>query len=829
MRNEGIIKQYSVKLDNLRPGTWYHYKVANISDHPSEAFRWEYASDAHFRTAPLALDEPVEFLAVADFSPRVGTDWGGCAICNFLWDDGCCNTECIDGYHPEEDLQVVNDIYATLQETGETPAFWLSPGDLVQTSYEERIFEAYLFGLFNRRNFRDGNSYNSFMMGVPIYAVLGNHDWKGCYHLRLSLWDRIEIAMIVAGAIYGGGVVAPFALDLLISKFEEDWDPSKPTEGGSAKEQMDNLFPPHRNYSPDLNKKFKYGKSSYSFNFGNLHVVSMGVAYDHHCDEKFDDVRDGDSKVDKNCHITTWTPGQEVSAWTEKPEEESIQTIWLKRDLRTYMDDDSIWKIVSFHVPLVDEERITPEVRNRMTRFMELANVDLLIVGHQHDFHLETTREYATEFEGTPIPDEEHIMQIIVGTGGYIHDEDDPDGPTNLGSTRFFIDGNVAFMVFDDLKNAQQHTCVFIKAVHDIAKSDCLRATDMDFESCVGLREGQSCLFEHESWGPIPGRCLRPRTSADIDGWPDSSSMACLPWPFTPEDRDYDRVFDIYDNCPDISNPDQMDSDGDTLGNACDNCPDHRNLLQTDCDEDGIGSICDDNDEDLPLFVLSEESIIFPQENPGTVLSVPVMVTNEGDTDELLASIRVEGSDCFSLDLNSEEEPCVEGMTLAPGERCTFLVVYESQYAGEDSLGWVFLESGNLGPCAYPPQRAIELGAYAPTPCDMVVAPLSLDLGEMVIGTRPRMDMMSVSNQGSVTRTFSISMIEGVQSASFSLQTLGACELEEQELTPGAICTYTVLFDPEEVGEHQAEVGVFSDDETCPQISVQVHGSAVEE
>jgi len=58
----------------------------------------------------------------------------------------------------------------------------------------------------------------------------------------------------------------------------------------------------------------------------------------------------------------------------------------------------------------------------------------------------------------------------------------------------------------------------------------------------------------------------------------------------------------VQDNCPLVSNPDQMDSDqdgADKKGDACDNCPTIPNLDQHDTDNDGIGDACDadiDND-----------------------------------------------------------------------------------------------------------------------------------------------------------------------------------------------------------------------------------------
>ncbi len=73
-------------------------------------------------------------------------------------------------------------------------------------------------------------------------------------------------------------------------------------------------------------------------------------------------------------------------------------------------------------------------------------------------------------------------------------------------------------------------------------------------------------------------------------------------------DDDADGLTDVVDNCPLISNPDQMDIDGDRQGNACDddddgdgvldgsdNCRLIANTDQTDTDSDGLGNECDND------------------------------------------------------------------------------------------------------------------------------------------------------------------------------------------------------------------------------------------
>lgn len=84
-------------------------------------------------------------------------------------------------------------------------------------------------------------------------------------------------------------------------------------------------------------------------------------------------------------------------------------------------------------------------------------------------------------------------------------------------------------------------------------------------------------------------------------------------------DSDNDGAHNGVDNCPDVSNRDQLDTNGNEIGDACDddidgdglpnkqdNCPAVDNVDQVDGDEDGIGDLCDDdvdgdemlNDED---------------------------------------------------------------------------------------------------------------------------------------------------------------------------------------------------------------------------------------
>ncbi|HEV7733737.1 MAG TPA: thrombospondin type 3 repeat-containing protein [Candidatus Binatia bacterium] len=71
-------------------------------------------------------------------------------------------------------------------------------------------------------------------------------------------------------------------------------------------------------------------------------------------------------------------------------------------------------------------------------------------------------------------------------------------------------------------------------------------------------------------------------------------------------DLDGDGILNASDNCPEVSNAEQLDVDGDGVGNACDTCLELANAgdEQADADEDGIGDVCDacaDTDADVPI------------------------------------------------------------------------------------------------------------------------------------------------------------------------------------------------------------------------------------
>jgi hypothetical protein len=80
-----------------------------------------------------------------------------------------------------------------------------------------------------------------------------------------------------------------------------------------------------------------------------------------------------------------------------------------------------------------------------------------------------------------------------------------------------------------------------------------------------------------------------------------------------PTDQDGDGVTDDRDNCLDVPNPDQLDTDGDKTGDACDgdddgdgvfdeddNCPLVPNADQADANSNGVGDACESADPTAP-------------------------------------------------------------------------------------------------------------------------------------------------------------------------------------------------------------------------------------
>lgn len=139
-----------------------------------------------------------------------------------------------------------------------------------------------------------------------------------------------------------------------------------------------------------------------------------------------------------------------------------------------------------------------------------------------------------------------------------------------------------------------------------INESDCIYLGPAQFR-CV-------CKPGYVGTGAICG------LDSDLDGFPDKG-LSCTEWGCTKDncidvpnsmqedtDQDYtgdncdvdadnDGRYDYLDNCQFVKNWNQTDSDVDGAGDACDNCPGVGNSNQLDNDGDHIGDACDNDDD----------------------------------------------------------------------------------------------------------------------------------------------------------------------------------------------------------------------------------------
>ena len=125
-------------------------------------------------------------------------------------------------------------------------------------------------------------------------------------------------------------------------------------------------------------------------------------------------------------------------------------------------------------------------------------------------------------------------------------------------------------------------------------------------DNCPDVPNADQANSDGDDLGDACDNCPDAANADQADSDDDGTGDACDDCPDDPDktepgvcgcgmpDDDIDGDGAVCeDNCPEVPNPDQTDSDQDGLGDVCDNCPGASNADQTDSDGDGAGDACD--------------------------------------------------------------------------------------------------------------------------------------------------------------------------------------------------------------------------------------------
>lgn len=222
------------------------------------------------------------------------------------------------------------------------------------------------------------------------------------------------------------------------------------------------------------------------------------------------------------------------------------------------------------------------------------------------------------------------VLQLVYNspiTTGSLNLQLDPEGqpPTNISLTT--NDSGQKYTVIADKSYSQNDLRFPVREAQiwglTLKSNQPLRIKEISFEEEPSTRQKEEFLrflmrpgFTYNLYSQPDGYVSLPYLeSGNLSSVKDTIRLTLLPPVpnplYTPPDDDNDGLTNATDNCPNTSNPDQIDNNKNGIGDACedfdndgvmnniDNCPNHPNRDQQDTDGDGEGDQCDDEESRL--------------------------------------------------------------------------------------------------------------------------------------------------------------------------------------------------------------------------------------
>jgi hypothetical protein len=195
--------------------------------------------------------------------------------------------------------------------------------------------------------------------------------------------------------------------------------------------------------------------------------------------------------------------------------------------------------------------------------------------------------------------------EVVASTNAYATDSSPDTGPVNFncqdeyhgGDLWYYItipsniDGNSFRLRIQNVGFSRPGVDVYVGDCDNLFSAACLV-----WPTVVSPLEISWDVFgwdqaEVEMFGGLPGDRVYARFWAADEGEVGSMSFcviadnACVDF----IDEDEDEICDPIDNCPEVANPDQADSDGDGMGDACDDCFDYQlSVSDTICEGNAV-------------------------------------------------------------------------------------------------------------------------------------------------------------------------------------------------------------------------------------------------